>query len=217
MIDFHTHSLISDGYLLPSELARRARVLGYKAIAITDHADESNLDTVIAHLAKAALALTRSADIIVIPGVELTHIPPGDIPGMVKKARSLGSKVVVGHGETLAEPVAPGTNSAFIRAKVDVLAHPGLVTKAEAGLAAKNSVFFEITARKGHSLSNGHVAKVAQSSGVKMLLNTDAHAPEDLISVDTALKVALGAGLTEKDFARMEEDARELVDKVSRR
>ena len=217
MIDFHTHSLISDGYLLPSELARRARVLGYKAIAITDHADESNLDTVIAQLAKAALALTRSADIIVIPGVELTHIPPGDIPGMVKKARSLGSKVVVGHGETLAEPVAPGTNEAFIRAKVDVLAHPGLVTKAEAGLAAKNSVFFEITARKGHSLSNGHVAKVAQSSGVKMLLNTDAHAPEDLISVDTALKVALGAGLTEKDFARMEEDARELVDKVSRR
>jgi len=217
MIDFHTHSLISDGYLLPSELARRARVLGYKAIAITDHADESNLDTVIAHLAKAALALTRSADIIVIPGVELTHIPPGDIPGMVKKARSLGSKVVVGHGETLAEPVAPGTNEAFIRAKVDVLAHPGLVTKAEAGLAVKNSVYFEITARKGHSLSNGHVAKVAQSSGVKMLLNTDAHAPEDLISVDTALKVALGAGLTEKDFARMEEDARELVDKVSRR
>ena len=46
MVDLHTHSLLSDGQLLPSELVRRAEVRGYEAIAITDHVDFSNIDLV---------------------------------------------------------------------------------------------------------------------------------------------------------------------------
>ena len=41
MFDLHTHSLLSDGELLPSELARRYEEKGFRAIAITDHADVS--------------------------------------------------------------------------------------------------------------------------------------------------------------------------------
>jgi len=37
MIDLHTHSLFSDGELIPSELVSRAAAAGYRAIAITDH------------------------------------------------------------------------------------------------------------------------------------------------------------------------------------
>ena len=40
------HSLFSDGELLPSELARRALKLDHEAIAITDHVDWSNVDTI---------------------------------------------------------------------------------------------------------------------------------------------------------------------------
>ena len=47
-IDLHTHSLFSDGVLLPSEMLRRAETLGYAAMAITDHA--SNLDELAAQL-----------------------------------------------------------------------------------------------------------------------------------------------------------------------
>ena len=47
MIDLHTHSLFSDGELLPSELIRRAYITGYTALAITDHVDSSNIDFVI--------------------------------------------------------------------------------------------------------------------------------------------------------------------------
>ena len=43
MIDLHTHTFFSDGGLLPSELARRARIAGYQALAFTDHADVSNI------------------------------------------------------------------------------------------------------------------------------------------------------------------------------
>ena len=45
-IDLHMHSLFSDGELLPSELARRALVLGHETIAITDHVDYSNIETI---------------------------------------------------------------------------------------------------------------------------------------------------------------------------
>ncbi len=214
MIDFHTHSLLSDGALLPTELARRARVAGYRALAITDHADESNIETVIGQLKKVCKHLNREKDFKIIPGVELTHIPPALIPGMVRRARKLGAAVVIGHGETLAEPVEPGTNAAYIKSGVDILAHPGLVTEAECIEAAKRSVRFEITSRAGHGISNGHVAAMAKRHGVKMLVNTDAHAPGDLISRKRAELVALGAGLDSGDYRRMVENAEELLKKI---
>lgn len=43
MIDLHTHTIFSDGELIPAELVRRAEVAGYKALCMTDHADESTM------------------------------------------------------------------------------------------------------------------------------------------------------------------------------
>lgn len=215
MIDLHTHSLASDGALLPSELVRRAVVAGYRAIAITDHADGSNIASVVKQLIKAASELDDANGIRVVPGVELTHIPVADIPRLVKKARGLGARMVVGHGETLAEPVAPGTNLAYIRAKVDILAHPGLVGGEECRSAAKNGVSFELTSRSGHSLSNGHVAAAATRFKVRLVLNTDTHGPNDLISLERALKIALGAGLDNTGFEKIRRNAAELLEKAS--
>ncbi len=76
MIDLHTHSLFSDGVLVPSELVRRAVVKGYEIIAITDHADASNLDFAIPRVAAACRELNRLWKIKALPGIELTHIPP---------------------------------------------------------------------------------------------------------------------------------------------
>ena len=98
MIDLHTHSLLSDCALIPTELVRRARVDGYTAMAITDHADASNIEDVLKSLIRVARQLNADKTFRVIPGVELTHIPPRLIPLMVKKARSLGARVIVGHG-----------------------------------------------------------------------------------------------------------------------
>lgn len=214
MIDLHTHSFLSDGALVPSELVRRARVAGYTAMAITDHADEANIESVLKQLIKVARQLNRDKGFRLAPGVELTHIPPKYIPLMVKKARALGAMIVVGHGETLVEPVEPGTNMAYIKAGVDVLAHPGLLTEEDCRLAVKKGVHIEITARGGHSLSNGHVATLAKRLGARMLLNTDSHSPGDLISDEKAEKVALGAGLETKDFRRMQENAMEFLYKI---
>lgn len=208
MIDLHTHSIFSDGVLVPSELVRRAEVLGIEAIAITDHADASNLDFIIPRIVAVAEVLNDVKHIKVIPGIELTHIPPSQIGALAEQARALGARVVVVHGETIAEPVMLGTNRAGVRPGIDILAHPGLISDEEAAMAAENGVFLEITARKGHSLTNGHVAKLARKHGAELVLNTDAHEPSDLINEKQAKQIALGAGLDEDDFDRMQKNAK---------
>jgi len=196
MIDLHTHTLFSDGALNPSELVRRAEDIGYKVIGLTDHVDASNIDFVLPRLIKVSQKLNKRVNVKVIPGIELTHVPPEDFLELVDYARKNGAALVVAHGETIVEPVKPGTNKAAIEAGVDILAHPGLITEDEVRLAASKNVYLEITARKGHCLGNGNVAKLALACGAKLVLNTDTHTPENLITREVANQVALGAGLT---------------------
>ena len=214
MIDLHTHTLFSDGELLPAELVRRAENIGYEAIALTDHADSSNLDWILPRLVQVCRDLNRYRPIRTFPGIELTHLPPEMIAEMVKGARGLGAQIVVVHGETVVEPVPPGTNREAIEAGVDVLAHPGLITEEEVRRAKEKNVFLEITARKGHSLGNGHVARLAKKIGARLVLNTDTHSPDNLITGEFALKVVMGAGLEAEDLKGMIENSRELLSRL---
>ncbi len=217
MIDLHCHSLFSDGCLVPAELIQRAEVLGYEAMAITDHADQSNAAFILDSLLPAVKALNKEHKTQTLVGVELTHLPPKQIAGMARQARKQGAQLVVVHGQSLVEPVAPGTNFAAIDAGVDILAHPGLLTLEEAQLAAKKGVFLEISARAGHSLANGLVAKLARQSGARLVLNTDAHAPGDLITQAQAIRIAQGAGLSSEEIETMFANSRKLYQKASRK
>ena len=104
------------------------------------------------------------------------------------------------HGETVVGPVEPDTNMASLRSDhVDVLAHPGLFTLEEARIVAEKGIFLEVSARKGHSFTNGHVVRTAKAAGVRLLLDSDAHEPGDLLTPEFAKNVALGSGLSEED------------------
>ncbi|UCH79608.1 MAG: histidinol phosphate phosphatase domain-containing protein [Nitrospiraceae bacterium] len=217
MIDLHTHSLLSDGVLLPTELVQRANHAGYRAIAITDHVDRSNIDFAVPRLIQALDELQEHTPVQVIPGAEITHVPPVLIGTLVKRARELGARIVVVHGETVAEPVIDGTNRAAIESGADILSHPGLISMEDAVLAREKGVYLEISARKGHSLSNGHVAKVAMAAGAGMVINTDAHAPEDLISRERAVMILKSAGIPEESIETIFAHSQTLVDKVGRK
>jgi histidinol phosphatase-like PHP family hydrolase len=181
---------------LPSEQLRRAAVKGYGAIAITDHADASNLDELLAQLLRFARLQRDDFALTFLPGVELTHTGPESIAPLARRAKELGAAIVVVHGETVVEPVAPGTNAAAVACPdVDVLAHPGMITLEEAQTAAANGVYLEVTSRYGHGLANGHVARVAQAAGAKLVLNTDTHTPDNMIDQETARRVAAASGL----------------------
>jgi len=214
MIDLHTHTFLSDGVLGPAELARRAEHAGYRAIGITDHADASNLDGIISALVQFTRETQPFLKVRVIPGVELTHVPPGQIAGLVRRARQLGARLIVLHGETVCEPVAMGTNRAGIESRVDILAHPGLISEEEVRLAASNGVHLEVSARYSHGLGNGRVVSLARESGALLVIDSDAHAPDDILTPNWRERVAFGSGLTADELERINKTMISLVEKL---
>jgi len=214
MIDLHTHTFFSDGALVPSEHLRRFEALDYDAVAITDHSDSSNIDFIIPRIVQAAKDLNPHFKTKLIPGIELTHVPPDLIAPLTARARELGALIVVVHGETPVEPVSPGTNRAAIDAGVEILAHPGFITEEEANLAASKGIFLELTSRKGHCLSNGHVARMAKKTGALLTINSDAHDPGDFLTSEMIRRVGLGAGLSQQHYQQLEKNISDFVKRL---
>jgi len=216
LFDFHTHSFHSDGVLSPIELIRRAIVNGYSTIAITDHVALGSLERVIKEIRDDCSLARTYWDILAIPGVELTHVPPQAISEVAQKAKELGAWLVVVHGETTIEPVEKGTNLAAVKSPfVDILAHPGLITDEEATLAAQNGIFLELTARRGHSTTNSHVASLSQKNQAKLLVNSDAHSETDLLSLDVARDIIFQAGIAEQKYQQLlEYHPQQLIERI---
>ena len=199
--DFHTHTCMSDGALSPLELVRRALVMNYKAVAITDHVGIGYLERLITEIARDCALARAHWDIDAIPGVELTHVPADAIDKTAETAKALGAKLVVVHGQTTAEPVEPGTNLAAVKSPhVDILAHPGLITPEEAELAAASNVYLEITSRRMHSATNEHVTRIARLAGASLVINSDSHDGDDLLTPELARSVAQSAGMNDEEI-----------------
>jgi histidinol phosphatase-like PHP family hydrolase len=215
MIDLHAHTFASDGVLCPAELVRRAEAAGLAAIAVTDHADASNLERLVRETVIFARETQPHLGIRIVAGVELTHVPPGQVAELVRRARRLGAVLVVMHGETISEPVAPGTNRAAIEAGVDILAHPGLITAEEARLAASKGVLLEVSTRPAHGMANGHVVAAARAAAAGLVIDSDAHAPSDILEAGWRRRVAIGAGLTDADIERIDRAMAALVERLA--
>ena len=193
--DLHTHTTFSDGVLIPAESVRRAEVLKYSGIAITDHADESNFKFLIDQQKRFQENFNKNSSFKVIIGVEFTHVKPILIEKIVYEARNHGADIILVHGETIVEPVATGTNKAAIEAQVDILAHPGLILEEDVKLAKRNNVALELTTRKGHSYTNAYVFKLAKMVGASVVLNNDFHAPGDALNIEMLKNVLSGCGV----------------------
>ena len=218
LYDFHSHTFLSDGVLSPLELIRRAAVRQYAAIAVTDHTGPGSLARIIKEVSKDCELARSQWGIIAIPGVELTHLPAAAIDDVARKAKDLGAWLVVVHGESPVEPVEEGTNLAAVKSRsVDILAHPGHMTLKVAELAAKNNVFIEITTRRGHCITNAHVAKMAAEAGALMLLNSDTHDEDDLLSDQITKDVLRQAGINSLKFKQiLESNPLKLLQRIRR-
>jgi putative hydrolase len=202
---------MSDGVLLPSEIAVRYLAAGYKAIAITDHTDYSNIEQNIASILAFTGHWPKNSKINVLPGLELTHLPLSQIKPLASYARRKGMKVIIAHGETQAEPVISGTNKASLEADIDILAHPGLISDEDVRLAKRRGIYLEITSRKGHKQTNAHVVEQALKFGAKLILNNDSHDPVDIISPLELAKTGLQAGLNLEQLAEIDEETAKFV------
>lgn len=207
LYDFHSHTFHSDGVLSPIELIRRAVVKGYCTLGITDHVGVGSLKRLIEEVSDDCRLARSYWNILAMPGVELTHLPAAAIDGAARKAKELGAWLVVVHGETTAEPVEEGTNLAAVKSHyVDILAHPGNITLETARIAAENGVFIEITTRRTHCVTNPDVAKTATEAGALLLLNTDSHCEDDLLSEELARSTLTKAGIPPRQFKAILED-----------
>lgn len=213
MYDLHTHSLLSDGCLLPSEIARRYEEKGYKIIAITDHGDYSNIKTNARAIIEFCQNWPQSSKIKVLPGIELTHIPLEQFLPLTKFARKAGIKIIIGHGESLVEPVSAGTNRAALLSDINILAHPGNISEADAELAKEKGIFLEITTRRGHAQGNSRVIEIARKIGVRLVINNDSHQPEDILSIDELRNAALSIGLSEEEINQIYKNEKEFLER----
>jgi histidinol phosphatase-like PHP family hydrolase len=216
LYNFHSHTVLSDGGLHPLELLRRAVAKGYTGFAVTDHGGLADLEWLADQLGQHCRLAREQWGMEAIPGVELTYVPPPLIPEAARRAREVGLELVVVHGETIVEPVEPGTNRAALSSPhVDILGHPGLLSEEEAQMAADRGIFLEISSRRGHSLANALVAQRATVAGARLILDSDAHSPEDLFDQAFARKVLLGAGVPEERLDEvLHENPRLLLEQI---
>lgn len=71
-IDLHTHSTASDGIYSPTELLRRAREIGLRVLALTDHDTTGGLDE--------AIQASNALDMELVPGIEInTDVAGGEV------------------------------------------------------------------------------------------------------------------------------------------
>ena len=201
--DFHTHTILSDGDMIASELARRAQAHGHMAVAIADHVDKTNIRGLVGGLVEAARDINSFWEIRLLVGVEITHVPYQTIDELARRSKELGANLVLVHGESPVEPVVKGTNAAAAKSKyVDIIAHPGRLSIEDARAAADSGKYAEITAKKGHGKTNGWVARMATEAGLEMLVNTDLHTPDDFITQERALEIAIESGMPRETALR---------------
>ncbi len=213
MYNLHAHTFLSDGDLLPSEVAVRYQDKGYKVIAITDHADYSNIKQVARAIVEFCKRWPKDSAIKILPGIELTHLPPEQFKPLAALARKEGIAIIIAHGETPVEPVAKDTNHLALMADIDILAHPGLISDTDTKLAAQRGVFLEITSRRGHKETNTHVLDQARKFGAKLILNIDSHTPEDIITCDQLIKTGLDSGLTQIEIDKIYADVKTFLNR----
>ena len=75
-------------------------------------------------------------------------------------------------------------------------------------------MFVEVSSRRGHCLTNGHVARVARDAGARLLVGSDAHDMSDLLTPELAEEVLAGAGLDADEIAECEKNAEAFLERI---
>ena len=215
LIDFHSHTRLSDGRHELAEWVDLAAANGYRVLGVSDHVGPRHAAEQVRRLCEQIAALPPRHDgVQVIAGCEITRVPPESIADIAACVREAGAQIVIVHGETGMDVPAPGVNRGAIEARVDILAHPGLITESDVQRAAELGVVLEISGRPVHSLTNGHVWQLARRYGAQVVIDSDSHVAADLFTAARRQLVARGAGLSDAEYRAAVQTARELAERA---
>jgi histidinol phosphatase-like PHP family hydrolase len=212
IVDLHAHSTFSDGALTPRQLFEAAQRRGYNLLALTDHGTAETYREVAGRVRDEVDRLRSLVSMQVLAGIELTDLEPSDISDAAREARREGAQIVVVHGECVTMDTRPGTNAAAARSEwVDVLAHPGLISCADAQACLESDVCLELSARRGHSYGNGWVFRTAMAAGAQLVVNSDSHDEAGLLSAAKVEAIVRGAGASEAEARSIEASTQAVV------
>jgi len=217
--DFQMHSKFSDGNNTIEEMAREARHLGHKIIAITDHIspmgivnslDEKKLKKYTAAIKKAR---KKIGGIKILIGAEIDINKDGNLTITKPMLKQL-------------DFVIAGVHSAFKQSEqvmtkrllhvlenypINALAHPtGRLLNERPGYrfnlekifqkAKDKNVFLEINASPNRLDLNGELVKIAKEIGCKFCIGTDAHSQDQLRFIQLGTAMARRGWLEKKDI-----------------
>lgn len=217
--DVHMHTTESDGRDDLESMAHAARARGLSFIAITDHskalAVANGMDEVrtLAHAARIRALNTPGQRITLLAGIECDILADGrmDLDDDCLKALDVVVASVHLHLGQDEETMTARIIRAIEHPWVDIIGHPTnrlLLRRAASHVhiekvidaAAANGVALEINAQPDRrDLSDTH-ARLARDRGVKLVINSDAHATAQLGYSSWGILTARRAWLTPDDI-----------------
>lgn len=216
--DLHIHTVASDGKNTVEEMALVAKEKGYEYICITEHSQSSAIagglkEGVLAGHIKDVRAINeRLSGIDVWIGSEVDILPDGRLDYPDELLAELDWVVASVHMHMSADIVANTrrTLAAMQNPYVNCIAHPTgrLISEREAmpidmeavaKEAARTGTALEINANNFRLDLKDEHARLARDLGVKIVVNTDAHAIDQLDQVRFGVMTARRAWLRKGD------------------
>jgi histidinol phosphatase-like PHP family hydrolase len=216
--DLQMHSTWSDGSGTIHEMADAALQLSYAYIGITDHAKGLKIAGGIneSHLERQRIEIDavnhdlRARSFRVLHGIELNLNPHGE--GDMNPRVLAKLDFVVGSFHSALRRVDDQTEryiAALENPDIHILGHPrGRIYNHREGLladwprvfakAAELDKAVEIDAYPDRQDLNVALLRIAKREGVRIAIDTDAHAPAQLLFVELGLAAAARAGITQE-------------------
>ena len=212
--DIHSHTTWSDGRATMLEMARGARALGYRYLAVTDHSPRIKVvhgldaERLLAQSQEMAEVQKQVSGLTLLQGIEVDILEDGalDLPDPVLEI--LDVVIASPHVRLRMEPEAMTARMlrAVANPHVDVIGHPtgrrpgsreGATYDFEAVFkeAARHGVAVEIDCDPARMDLSPEMARLALEWGCNFALSSDAHAPEELAYVPMGAWMARRAGI----------------------
>jgi putative hydrolase len=123
---------------------------------------------------------------------------PGSVPDFYKLfIRNWLSKIIPPLRDSNRKIITRAMINAINRYNIDIITHPGakadMDTKDLARAAAKRETLLEINA--SHEFMTVEYVKIAMKEGVKFVIDSDAHRPQDVGNFEKGIRIAENAGL----------------------
>jgi len=214
--DLHVHSDYSDGSSSIMELAKKARELGYKYIAITDHSRSVkyghglSIERLLNQIEEISKANQRLKEIRILTGTEVDILKDGtlDFPDEVLEKLDI---VIAAIHQGFKQNVTFRMCKAMENPHVDIIAHPtGRLISAREGYeidteevmkkAVEKRVALEINSYYDRLDLSDINTKHAKELGARFVLGSDAHSSQQLEMLRYGLAVARRGWLAKRDL-----------------